>query len=517
MEQAPDNVIEPHCSVVCLTCFKTTQGASGMRFQQKLLAPGAISALLGATIGILLCFLASTVAAQDSDADNLHAGPLFDKFDLTLATGQRTEAAGPFYYSEQHDTQHTWGMPPLFVYDEDPATESEKFIFAYPLISYIRYGSQSRLQFGQLLSFGGGSTQQETNRQRVTVFPFFFLQRSPLPSESYVAVLPFYGHLKNRLFRDEVFWIMFPFYIQSRKADVVTDNYVYPFYDVRRGNGLHGWQFWPFYGTEHKDVTTKTNGFGDIQTIGGHDNLFVLWPFYFQQKAGIGTDNPEWTEGSIPAFALSRSPKRDSTTVLWPFFSRIDDRERKYREWELPWPFVVFARGEGKTAARVFPFYGRAHSAFLESDFYMWPVYKYNRVHGESVDRSRTRIFFFLYSDVRQKNPETGAALHRVDFWPLYTYHRELNGNTRLQVLALLEPFLPQSTSVEREYAPLWSLWRAERNPKTGAASQSLLWNLYRHETTPRSEQRSLFFGLYQSRSDADGKHVRLCYIPLKK
>ena len=76
-------------------------------------------------------------------------------------------------------------------------------------------------------------------------------------------------------------------------------------------------------------------------------SFFLLWPFFFQQKAGIGTDNPPWTQGSIPAYSVFRSPKRDSTTVLWPFFSRIDDREKKYREWEAPWPFVVMARGRG--------------------------------------------------------------------------------------------------------------------------------------------------------------------------
>jgi hypothetical protein len=269
-------------------------------------------------------------------------------------------------------------------------------------------------------------------------------------------------------------------------------------------------------GREHKDVTTRTNGFNEVQTVGGHDDFFLLWPLFFQEKAGIGTDNPEWTQGSIPAYALFRSPKRDSTTVLWPLFSRVDDREQKYREWELPWPLVIIARGEGKTATRVFPFFSRAHTVYLQSDFYLWPVYKYSHFHADPADRERTRILFFLYSDIREKNTETGAARHRVDFWPLYTYHRDFNGNRRLQVLSLLEPYVPNSKSIDRDWSPLWSLWRSEHNPKTGAASQSLLWNLYRHETTPASRKTSLLFGLYQAHSDAEGKHVRLCYIRLK-
>ena len=466
---------------------------------------------------LVLCCVNVVGLAQNADPNALHAGPLFDHFDLTLAPGERTEAAGPFYYSERQDTQRTLAVPPLFAHVVDPATDSEEFDFLYPVVGYDRFGEQYRFHIFQLLSFAGGASQEESYRSRFTLFPIYFQQRSPLPDENYTAVLPFYGHLKHRLFRDEIFFVMFPFYIQSRKADVVTDNYVYPFFDVRRGDGLRGWQLWPFYGVEHKTVTTSTNGFGDVQTIPGHDNLFVLWPFFFREKAGIGSDNPEWTEGSIPAFSLFRSPRRDSTTVLWPFFSRVDDREKKYREWDVPWPFVVFARGSGKTTTRVFPFFSHARSTYLESDFYLWPFYKYDRIHADPADRRRTRILFFLYSDIDERNTETGGRRHWVACLPLFSFRQELNGTRRLQVIALTETYLPNSKSMDRDWEPLWSFWRSERNPKTGAANQSLLWNLYRHDSRPGFRRTSMLFGLFQSRTDAKGNHVRVCYVPVRK
>ena len=46
---------------------------------------------------------------------------------------------------------------------------------------------------------------------------------------------PLYGHLQNRLFRDEIFFVLFPVYGESRKRDVVTDNYLYPFFHLRHG------------------------------------------------------------------------------------------------------------------------------------------------------------------------------------------------------------------------------------------------------------------------------------------
>jgi hypothetical protein len=133
------------------------------------------------------------------------------------------------------------------------------------------------------------------------------------------------------------------------------------------------------------------------------------------------------------------------------------------------------------------------------------------------VDRKRTRIFLFLYSDIKVKNLETGKDRRRQDFWPLFTRTRDLNGNDRLQIIAPLEPILPFNDSVEREYSPMWSLWRAEKNPRTGAASQSLLWNLYRHETAPSSKKCSLLFGLFQYQSSSEGRQMRLFYLPVMK
>ncbi len=448
-------------------------------------------------------------------ADSVSAGFLFDEFDLTIDIGHRTEAAGPFYYNQDLETQHTWAIPPLFSYSFDPATESKEYDFLYPLLTYDRFGDQYRWQIGQLFSISGGETQTEKYRDRTTIFPFYFRQRSSDPRENYTAFFPIYGEIKNRLFRERVYFVMWPIYIQSKKADVITDNYVYPFVHVRHGDSLSGWQFWPFYGTEHKDPTSSTNGFGDVQIIGGHDKSFILWPIYFDQKLGIGTANPQHSRGYIPAYAYTRSPLRDSTTVLWPFFSHVDDREKKYREWDLPWPLIEFARGEGKTMSRVFPFYSKGHSQYLESDFFFWPIYKFNRVHADPLDRTRTRICFFLFSDTIEKNTETGAHKRRVDLWPIFTYHRDFTGNTRLQILAPLEPYLANNKSIERDYSQLWSIWRSEHNPRTGASSQSLLWNLYRRDTTSTSKKTSALFGLFQSKSDPKGKTVRLFYIPI--
>jgi len=449
--------------------------------------------------------------------NSIHAGPLFDEFPLTLDSGQRTEILGPFFYNQQLDSEKTWALPPFFSHDADPAVESREDDFLYPLATFESYGQEYRWQLFQLLAFAGGQDSQGQETRRVTIFPIYFQQRSPVTNENYTALIPFYGHYENHLFRDDVSFVMFPLYSETRKKDVVNDNYLYPFFNTRRGDGMRGWQFWPFFGEEHKVVTTVTNDFGDVETIGGHDQYFVLWPFYFWQNNGIGTDDPEKFRAVFPLWVYSRSPQRDATSVLWPFFNWANDRSKKYREWQMPWPFIDIARGPGKTITRVFPFFSRAHNDTLESDFYLWPFYKYDGIHADPLDRRHTRILFYLFQNVTEKNTETGKEKKRVDLWPLFVYHRGFEGGSRLQIFAPLESFVPDNRGIERNWAPLWSLWRSEKNPATGASSQSLLWNLYRFDKTTDSRQCSFLFGLFQYQSKPEGKMVKLFYIPFGK
>jgi hypothetical protein len=470
-----------------------------------------------ASVLLGFCLRGSAESEPSAPASGPSFGPLYDGFRLTLDPGYRTEAVGPFFYDQQRDTEHTWAVPPLVSWTTDPAVELKEFDFLYPVMTYDRYGDQYRWQFFQLLSFAGGPSQQENVRSRFTLFPLYFQQRSSDPSQNYTAVVPFYGHFQNHLFRSEVFFVMLPCYVQSRRRDVVTDNYLWPFFSRRRGDGLTGWKAWPIAGHEHKVITTRTNNFGDVETVAGRDEVFAVWPIYFNNLSGIGTTNLTHDMGVLPFYSQERSAQRDSSTVIWPFFTHIVDRGKQYTEWDTPWPFIEFARGTGKTTSRVFPLFSRAHSDILEDNFYLWPIYKFDRIHAPPLDRQRTRIVFFLYSDTIEKSTENGMSKRMTSLLPLFTHRREFNGNTRLQVLAILEPFTPGSHKIERDWSPLWALWRAEKNPKTGAASQSLLWNLYRHDSTPEHKKVSVLFGLFQYQSGPSGKRVRVLYVPFGK
>ena len=489
---------------------RTTVGSLTIKLKSGIFCAGCYR-LCFAALAVVLSSAFSLRAVEESSG----YGPAFDRFKLTLEAGYRTEIAGPFYYSQQQDSETITAFPPFFSCEREPVADRHENNILYPLLTHTFYGHESRWQLFQLLSFAGGDEPDETGVRRFTVFPFYFQQRAAKPELNYTALIPFYGHLRNRLFRDEMNFLLLPLWIETRKRDVVTENYGFPFFHLRHGDGLSGWQFWPVAGREHKAITTATNIWGDASAVPGHQKDFYAWPLYLREDTGIGSDNPEKFLGSLPLFAISRSPKRDATSFLFPFFEIIDDREKKYHEWEGPWPFVIFTRGEGKTTDRVWPLFSQSHNATQQSDSYLWPLYTYKRTHADPLDKFTERLGLLFYVTAVEKNTATGKSKKRIDAWPLFTWKKEFNGNERLQIFAPLEPAVPNNRGIEKNWSPLWSLFRAEDNPQAKTLSRSLLWNLYRREAAPGQKKVSLLFGLFQYQSDQGSRQTRVFYVPV--
>src|SRR5258705_5465484 len=209
---------------------------------------------------IACVFLYSSLVFGD-----LAMGPLFHEFGLTLDRGHRTEVAGPLFYIEDRDSMQTWGIPPVVSHVVDRETDFSEFDLLYPVLTLDRFGPEYRFQILQVFAFAGGQTYAETSVHRFTLFPIYFHQWSADPERNYWALVPIYGHLRSRLFRDDIRFLLWPLYSRTRKRDVVTHNFPYPFLHVRHGDGLEGWQFWPLIGTEHKEVTYRTNMWDEAQ------------------------------------------------------------------------------------------------------------------------------------------------------------------------------------------------------------------------------------------------------------
>ncbi len=503
--------------------------------RQHLVLHAEIVAQFVAGLGLVLCPLAQAFGGAETAL-------LVCRSNGASPPNHNTELCGPaFSYVETVDT--VWcAIHPVLSFCVDRGTDSAEFDFLYPLLTYRRHGDEYTVQMCQLIRASGGSVAAKTNYHRFTVFPILFTQCGPDPAQSYSAIFPVGGRLRNRLFREEIEFVLWPAYVKTVRASriggtsspqtdlppvigpmptagkTVTYNFFAPIFHVRSGNGLKGWQVWPFIGHEEKTLTACTNAWGEIETFPGYKSQFVLWPIYLRQTRNIGTTNVERHSALLPLYAMLRSAQRDSTCYLWPVGVTItDDRAKRYHEVGAPWPFVVFAAGEGKTAKRVFPLFSHARSAVAESEWYLWPLYKRNRLVTEPLERTRTRVLFFLFSDTTEKNTQTDRARRQTYLWPVLSMARSFDGAERFQSLSILEPFLPNNTGIERNYSPVWALWRMERNPAAGLTNHSFLWNLYRYKADTNGSGFSFLFGLLKYQSDAQQKCLRIFNIPLTK
>jgi hypothetical protein len=114
------------------------------------------SGTLNKALSITITFTAFFLSGWSTFGSDFSVGPAFDEFPLTIGDGERKEIFGPFYYSEHNDSEKIWALPPFFSHQEDPTIDEIEDQSFYPIFSYVKYGTQYRVQFLELISFAGG-------------------------------------------------------------------------------------------------------------------------------------------------------------------------------------------------------------------------------------------------------------------------------------------------------------------------------------------------------------------------
>ena len=481
----------------------------------------------------------ATVLQITARADDwLEAGPLMSSFPTLWESGWRQDGLGPLAWWQETSDTVSAGISPLISVVSTPSLDREQVDVLYPVLTWRRTGKEERWQVAQIISWVGASQQDGADEYfHRTVFPFYFQQKSVSGTNDYLAVFPFYGHLRNRLFRDETEFIAFPFYSKTRKRDVTTRNYVYPFFHLRDGPGLTGWQLWPLYGTQTRKETEGKDFLGDPLVTPASSSWFVLWPLIGHQHAELVQTNERVQQARfsvlaspfspnrdrttfdstqvLPFYASMRSPDRDQTSYLWPFFTRTEDRKNQFVEWGAPWPFIGWANGEGKTSRRFWPFYGNIESGTSRRNFYLWPFYTHRHQEDTLFERERWTSGFILFDNNIIRNRETDEFRQETGFWPLFHYSHDMRGRERLRVLAVMENIVKNREAVERNYSPIWSAYYSERDPARGMASQSVLWNFFRRDVSTNEVRISTLFGLVQTKRTPEGdRHWRFLWLP---
>lgn len=420
---------------------------------------------------------------------------------------------GPIINYERKGGEREFSLRPLYfrAWDEN-ASYSE---FLYPVASRKSEPGNTFFQGLHLLNYDFGSRTKGSDNEFM-LFPFVFYGKTE-ERGSYFALFPAGGKIYDKFGRDEMRFALFPLYGWTKKNDRTITNIVWPVYARIRGKNESGLKLWPLYGHSRKKGVYRKN--------------FYLWPVGFRYDTGLDTENPTYLRTVFPFFVGKESPLESSRTYLWPFFSHTENRRKDYEEWNFPWPLVRITHGIDREGKRFLPFYADERSWNQRKRWFLWPVYKIEEIHTETLSRRRDRILYFLYSNLEETVfDEPGPRKKRVALWPLFTYE-QVKGVSRFHTLSLLEPFFPEKDGFERNWSPLWRLYQRKWD-KHGNEISSLFWNLYWKEKrgpnlimevfpfvfykreTGRGTDFKLLKGLVRFRNDGEGKRLNLFYLP---
>jgi len=397
---------------------------------------------------------------------------------------KEVDALGPFITSKKNDVRSEYGFRPFFYVVNDKERDSSEFDFIYPIATYDRRGDDWRFQFLVYLLYydkkksQGGFVEREFN-----LFPFIFTKKAENKDDSYFALFPLFGNLKNKFYKDEINFVLFPLFLETRNGEEIHQSFLWPFFGYYKGGGQKGFRFWPLFGYRKKGKTL--------------DEKFALWPIFIdRRKVFYGEERR--TFSIFPLYTSFETPDFTNKTYLWPFFNFLEDKRKGIKKMDTPWPFIGFTRGErrgnrffpffssnigSRGGGRVIPFNVQAEQEEPDKDgFILWPLYRYSKVTLEDYKRTRKSVLLVLYKDIKdQPIIEGGTSGRRVSLWPLFSYTRDRNGNRNFKFISLLEPLISGSERLERNWSPLWQffVWKKYNDGRTVT---SFLWNIFRTE-----------------------------------
>jgi hypothetical protein len=412
-----------------------------------------------------------------------------------------TKAAGPLYESATSTnnlSMQAWR--PLYSEVEDPAGDREAGDFLWPLGTTRDLGHQTSWR---ALFFFGFNHDNKTNqpRERAWYIPFYFSGRDA-SGQTYRAVFPLGGSIHEFLGRDEISFVLFPIRSTSRLNDLHTSNWLWPVYSVTTGPKTYRFRVFPFYGKSVRE--------------GQYEKRFVLWPFWTQSRY----DHPKSSGSGFILFPVVGHMKLTDQEVWWaipPLFKFAHGQ--KLDQINAPWPFYQYARSKvpGEAAHPLFqqhpagnyyakryvwPLWGRRQMGGIDRTFALWPLLWWQTVERPAVIQHRFQAvpFWMSQRDVAVSNQQVVARYNKL--WPLYSYHRQ-GDESRFRTLELW-PFA-ETAAVERNWAPLWTLWSRQR--MGDQRETEVLWGLYRDQNRGAAARRVSLFPLFErSREAADSR-----------
>ncbi|MFQ5786431.1 MAG: hypothetical protein ACE5H1_00465, partial [Thermodesulfobacteriota bacterium] len=459
-----------------------------------------------------------------------------------VTKSKEVDMLGPFITSKKNDVKSEYGFRPFFYVVKDKQRDSTEFDFLYPIATYDRRENDWWFQFlVYLLYYDSKQTQSDFVERELNIFPFIFSKKAEDKDNSYFALFPFFGNLKNKFYKDEINFVLFPLFLQTRNGEEIHQSFLWPFFGYYKGGGQSGFRFWPLFGYRKKKEKL--------------DEKFALWPIFMSRKK-IFYGEVIKTFSIFPFYTSFETPDFTNKTYFWPFFNYVEDKKKGFKQLSAPWPFIGFTRGM-REGNRFFPFFAsnrgergggrvvpiypqdskRSKSQGYEDKdgFILWPIYRYNTITLEDYRRISKSILLIIFKDIKDEPIiEDGTSGRRISLWPLFSYKRDSNGNRTFQFISLLEPLVFGVDGLERNYYPLWRFFEWKKY-SDGRTVTSFLWNTFSTDHSEKTTKVSLkpiipifsysraeneskthfFGGLFGYQKIGDKKKIKLLFFPI--
>jgi len=434
--------------------------------------------------------LASLVPGR---AEEVNFWPFQVRRDEPTAGTKSVELLGPLIFARSGPDGEQQGMRPLFLSTEAGGVTTGSFL--YPLFTWRHEPDYRTFSFFQLVNLRDSTPPTGPFDKHFDVWPFYFSRTTSEPEENYRALFPIAGTIKNKFGKDQIKFVLAPFYAQIEKNGGRTTHAPFPFLRFIGGEGYHGFEFWPLFGHNTHD--------------GDYDRRFWLWPLGFRSVTHLDEPVPDVALGFLPFYSRDTGPGYIRENYGWPFFGYTHrTAPYHYDEQRYFWPFLVQGRGDSRMINRWAPVYTHSVIKGYDKTWLLWPLWRHARWNADGVAQTKDTVLFFFWWSLRQEslaNPDAAAA-HKVHLWPLFSSWDNGAGRRQVQALSPFEVFFPQNDTVRQLWTPLFALYRYERNADT-SERHALLWNAvtWRHDR----ESREFHLGpLFSVQADAAGRRV---------
>lgn len=450
-----------------------------------------------------------------SGCATLHPGPRRENFAPLLiysedekGEGKALDILGPFFTYRKNQQEKDVALRPLFYSKTEP--NRYRLDYLYPMGGKERTEKREHSYFHFIYSTSKDLGEAPSEKKERGFLLAFWGETDK--GESYGGFFPLYGNLKNRFGRDEIDFFLWPLYSQSREGESKAYTILWPIFSLYEGGGREGFKVWPLAGYDRKE--------------NDYEKIFFLWPFFDFEKRYLYTGDPTEVRMFWPLYVSMASSRRASRSVLWPFFTYSYDEDAHYTQWDFPWPFVQWAKGDEKSIFRIFPVYGRKYWEGVERGYILFPLYWY--LHEEDNESQHIADRYLLFSKVETKVwKKEEKRERRLRVWPLFYYRQEKEGSVFLYWPCVIPVDLE---GFERNWIPLLSLYEYRRDP-LGDSESKFLWGFYVHRQNPSRELFELSFlfsyytaedliyfsflkGLLEYRGEGPRRALRILYSP---